>query len=223
MTEFEPDEGTEEPDEEQTEEPDEETTAPDEETTAPDEQADEAEDEGADALAQKAKMDAYSVRALKYLSKNMSELLGDEAIDYTECPACNYTNTPGFLHVSPCPPELMGFVYDWALGPKPEDLKDDPHSKECDECAGNGKNATKSKVQGQDNLPCVKCNGIGWLPTDDARRPHSSVVPNGPTPLYPPPSSVASGVPVVQAEEDPEVQRLRQLGYAVIPPMTVAG
>ena len=29
---------------------------------------------------------------------------------------------------------------------------------------------TQSKVQGQTALPCVECEGMGWLPTDDARR-----------------------------------------------------
>jgi hypothetical protein len=80
-----------------------------------------------------------------------------------------------------------------------------------------------SKVFGQTEMSCVKCNGLGWLPTDDARRPKGTTAANGVTATYPAPAQEASALPNTQAEEDPDVVRLRQLGYAIIPPYVAAG
>jgi hypothetical protein len=71
---------------------------------------------------------------------------------------------------------------------------------------------------GQDRLPCVECSGLGWQATDDRRRAGSRAVVNGPAPTLPPPAPEMSYMPEISAEDLAEVQRLRDRGYAVIPP-----
>ena len=200
------------------EEPDTDEDAEDEETEQEQEQ-----ESDVDSSAKMKQLDAYAIRARKYLAKNMGEVLEEAANEYTECPFCNFTNTPGFVHMSPCPPELLGVVHQWTNTASPADLTPDPHSEECPECGGHGKNLMPTKVPEQAEAVCVKCKGNGWLPIDAARGGGPGTASNGLTAVYPPVSEVASAVPETSWDDDPRVIELRQLGVAVIPPYVPAG
>ena len=175
------------------------------------------DEEAQSAIDQAARMDAYSARVRKYLAKNMDDLLGDAAVAYEECPFCNFYNTPGWLHASPCPPELLGTVYAWTNVRAPDEYKRDTAAHACDGCDGLGSVLTGSKVEGQDRLPCTVCNGRGWLAVGPERQGGNIVVPNGPAPLYPP--AVDSSQPAVEASMNlsPEAEAAKRQGYIVIP------
>jgi hypothetical protein len=58
--------------------------------------------------------------------------------------------------IAPCP-HCSG------LGFNSLELAPDQHRGQCDECQGRGMVATGSRVDGQHVLPCMKCNGNGWV------------------------------------------------------------
>lgn len=171
------------------------------------------------AQAQMAKMDAYAIKAKKYLARNMDEVLGEESQHYVECPFCNYFNTPGFLHASPCPPELLGTVYEWTNQAAPDDYKKDTASHICDACDGLGEVLSGSKVQGRQTLVCVACKGNGWVPVGPERQGGNLTVPNGQSATYPPPAESSGPVVMAAAPVSPEAQALRDRGYIVIDPI----
>jgi hypothetical protein len=175
------------------------------------------EDPGA--LEQMKAQDAYTDRARKYLAKNMGDVYGDTAAEYTECPFCNYFGTPGWLHVEPCPPTLLGTLYDYAQVRAPDEYIPDIYSRVCERCNGLGSCASGSKVAGQERLSCIECAGQGWIAVGDERRRPGMYVPNGPTPLNPSPATDATGELAGAGTDPPEAEALRKRGWAVIPPM----
>jgi hypothetical protein len=179
----------------------------------------ETEDPGA--LEQMKAQDAYTERSRKYLAKNMGDVYGDEAVNYLECPFCNHFGTPGYLHLGPCPPTLIGLLYEYAQVRAPDEYIADIYSRVCERCNGLGSCASGSKVAGQERLSCIDCRGAGWIAVGDERRSGSMIVGNGPAPLYPPPASDATSDLGGTGAEPPEAEALRKRGYAVIPPMPV--
>jgi hypothetical protein len=178
-------------------------------------------EEEVNAQAMIAKMSKYGERARKYLAKNMGEVLEEAANDYLECPFCNFTDTPGFLHASPCPPELMGTVSEWAYGHTADEYQPDTASRECSGCAGLGVTLTGSKVLGQEKLSCVACGGKGWVAVGPERQGGNLTVPNGSSPTAPAPTGSSEDMFAAPADEDPEAAALRAKGYIVMPPIGV--
>jgi hypothetical protein len=213
VTEFEPDEPD--ADEDDPSEDDE----PDEAEQEPEPEQDDALDTEAQAAEIGKKLDGLG----KHVAKRMGDILGDDAALYAPCPACTPWQTPGWVPPVDPPPDVQAALLHYMGQNAPSDYQADTHSTVCPSCNGFGEVATGSKVFGQQNLTCVECAGNGWQPTDEKRAPKFGAASNGPAPTYPPPSAVASALPDLPVEEDPEVIRLRQLGYAVIPPMVVGG
>jgi hypothetical protein len=222
VSEFEPDEGTEEPDEAEEETETAGEPAPEEEGDSAEQEQQPAEPSEPDALARITEIDKKLEGLRKHVATRMGVILGEDAQYYVEDPISRWSGVPGWMPPIDLPPDVAAELYHLLGMRSPTDLLPDPHSMECDECGGEGVNLTKSKVQGQTELPCVKCETRGWLPTDDARRAKGATVTNGLAPSYPPPSPVASAVPETQPDEDPRAVELRQLGYAVIPPYVTA-
>jgi len=161
------------------------------------------------------KLDALN----KTVATRISSILGDQATDFEVCDLCSYWNTPGWRHSGHLPEDLRDQLA-YLIGQRPHsELKHDQHSAVCSYCDGEGVVDTGSKVPGQTALPCVECEGMGWTPTDDARRRGRMSLPNGPT-------AQALGVTPAEAamnpapvEEPPEVAALRQQGYLVVAPI----
>jgi hypothetical protein len=185
----------------------------------PAEEAEPVDEEVVNAQAQIVKMDAYADRVGKYLARNMDELLGEEAQHYVECPFCTFWQTPGWMPIRPCPPELVGTVYEYLGTMSPTEYAEDKHSETCSDCNGQGQVATGSKVPGQEKLVCVRCKGAGWVATDAERQGGSFYMPNGPHMSAPPPSETSAPMFAPSEDEPQEVTDLKQRGYVIIPPM----
>lgn len=71
----------------------------------------------------------------------------------------------------------------------------------CKACKALGMMTTGSRVPGQDILPCNKCNGAGYVTKIE--------------PFVPPVQTNGTTTPT---HADAEAQRLRELGYTVVPP-----
>lgn len=192
--------------------------AAEEETTEPEPAPSEEE---VNAQAQIVKMQKYGERARKYLAKNMADTLGEQADDFLECPFCNFTDTPGFLHASPCPPELMATVSEWAFGTVIADLKPDNYSRQCDTCGGEGRVNMRSNVPEQKSLACIDCVGKGWVAVGPERSGNPMYVSNGAAQAVMPPSETSAELFAPPADEDPEAAALRAKGYIVMPPIGV--
>jgi hypothetical protein len=204
-----------EPAEDDTDDGEDDETAEDEET--------EAEPAEADALARITEIDKKLEGLRKHVARRMSEILGDDAQYYVEDPISRWSGIPGWMPPIDVPPDVAGELYHLLGQHAPSDYQEDAHSAACRSCNGFGEVASGSKVIGQDRLTCVECTGMGWVPTDEARRPRAGAALNGPTIQSPAVSTVASVLPETPEDEDPRAVELRQLGYAVIPPYVAAG
>lgn len=154
----------------------------------------------------------------KHVAKRLGEILGDDAPFFETCEICSFSNTPGMRPSGPLPAEVQGAVYQ-ALGQaSPDEYVEDTHSQVCSECNGFGEVATGSKVGGQAHLSCVNCTGLGWVPTDDARRSRYGTAPNGVQPQALESAGGNAPQATPPAELDPRVRELQAEGYAVIPP-----
>jgi hypothetical protein len=189
------------------------------ENTDPDPDPEPVAEEEPGAVEQMKAQDAYTERARKYLAKNMGDVFGDASTEYTECPFCNYFGTPGWLHLEPCPPTLLGTLYEYAQVRAPDEYVADIYSRACERCNGLGSCASGSKVAGQERLSCIDCKGTGWIAVGDERRVPGMYVPNGPAPSFPPPAADSAGELSGVGADPPEADALRQRGYVVIAPM----
>lgn len=201
-----------------TDEPD--TEEPDTDEEHEDEEDEETPEEPAeaDALARITEIDKKLEGLRKHVARRMSEILGDDAQYYVEDPISQWSGIPGWMPPMDIPPEVAAQLYHLLGQHAPADYQEDTHSQACRSCNGFGEVASGSKVIGQDRLTCVECAGMGWVATDDARRPRSGTAANGLSASVPPVSEAASAVPETSWDDDPRVVELRQLGVAVIPP-----
>jgi hypothetical protein len=154
----------------------------------------------------------------RHVAKRLGEILGDDAPFFETCEICSFSNTPGMRPSGPLPAEVQAAVYA-ALGQKTlDDLLDDPHSEVCNECGGKGSVKTRSEVEGQSALPCVKCGALGWLPTDSARGIRPGTAPNGVQPQALESAGGNAPQATPPAELDPRVAELQREGFVVIAP-----
>lgn len=168
------------------------------------------------------KRDAWGKRAGKYLQKGMDEAFGEDSASYLECPFCNYSNTPGFLHASPCPPELLGTVYEWTNTTAPDDFLPDTASHICPACNGLGAVATGSKVGGQQTLACITCKGKGWEAVGPEREAGFLAAANGSTFVATELPGVGPGSYTPSGDEPEFVAAAKAAGYTVIPPFVAS-
>jgi hypothetical protein len=154
----------------------------------------------------------------KHVATRIGKILGDQATEWEECEVCSYWGTPGWRHKGPLPSEVEDVVRA-ALGQHSlAALKKDQYSDVCTKCDGEGFVSTGSKVPGQQELPCLNCKGLGWVPTPDGQRSGGIFTPNGPQLAAVPPTVAAQ-----PAEPDPpEVAALKAQGYMVIAPFQPA-
>jgi hypothetical protein len=217
-TRFEPDDGTEEPEPEQ---PNPEQPAPDEpEQPEPDTEPDTEQQEvlAVESAKRVEKIGKQLDTLRDHISKRLDVILGADAEFYIPCELCTPFRVPGWRPPVELPVDVQNALWT-LLGQKTQDnYRDDPHTEECVTCGGEGVVKTRSKVDGQRLLPCVECNALGWLPTDPARSPSYGRALNGADTPSEPVAPFASVVPDLSMEELAEIDRLKQLGYAVIPP-----
>jgi hypothetical protein len=148
-----------------------------------------------------------------HVAKRYGEILGADLDGFVGCPLCA-SWYPGIrLPVMPDYDTVAAVKV--AIGEDPDPpLSADQFSRQCEVCGGQGKVLTGSNVQGQKSAQCLECDGRGWVPTDDRRRPGHL------TAASPIPAAGSAPVPVPNGDEPAEVQALKALGYIVVPPMT---
>jgi len=216
MTVFEPDEGTEEPDAPAEGETPAGEPAPDAAEGEPEAPAP-AELGEAEALALRTqRIDTQLTKLRAHVAKRMGEIFEEDAQLMLPCELCTPMGAPGWRPPIDLPDETRAALFMLLNQRAPVHLLEDPHSTPCDECGGEGQVDTRSRVPGQDALPCVKCKGLGWLATDGTRRGALGAALNG---VEVPPFE---GAPVLEAddamspEDLAEVARLRALGYSLV-------
>ena len=113
---------------------------------------------------------------------------------------------------TPAVPERFPTVRAFMGDSAPRELRRDPKTDTCQVCEGEGSLDTGSKVEGQAELPCWNCNGMGWTGE------RSPSVPTF-TPTLAPAAAPANGEPTV-APTNPERERLKaealKLGMIVL-------
>lgn len=112
----------------------------------------------------------------------------------------------GFSGYDDCPVCLsMGYV-------PGSPLRQDSKVKTCEHCAGFGQVLTGAIPPGEAVRQCPDCLGNGHVPTTTPDAPAFNFAVAAPT-----------TTPTNGATIDPEVERLKQLGYTVLPPLPTAG
>jgi len=152
------------------------------------------------------------VRAADAYVKKIVDALGPDLDGAKPCPLCA-DFFPGFRFPIMPPPENLSAVR-VAIGLDPGDnLQKDNYSRLCEACDGWGKVKTGSRVSGQDSAMCYDCAGRGWIAVGIERA--SGAITAG-VPAAP---AATNGPPVVSSNDPPEVEKLKQLGYVVVPPI----
>ena len=179
------------------------------------EQQEQQEQEGgpAQALSEKEiekRNQALDKEAIRH-AKRVAEIVGDDIAALVPCELCAPI-IPGF-HFTFVPDEQRAAVM-LALGlSSVGQYEKDRHSDACGDCNGWGVVATGSKVQGQEALTCMNCQGRGWM--GDRAAPIAPVVPAPPNGETEP----ATVQPVPQSPEVAEAIRVaKAAGVIVIEP-----
>jgi hypothetical protein len=150
----------------------------------------------------------------------LAEILQEDVLTLVPCELCR-ADLAGWVETTvPLPDEVKQRVRVQIGDREPENWQKDTHSDRCGVCDGLGEVQTGSRVHGQEVMPCVECQGKGWVATDDKRlgfRP--------PALPSPPPAGAAEegngavvSHPALSSEDQAEVARLRSKGIVVIVP-----
>jgi hypothetical protein len=145
-------------------------------------------------------------------SKRVGEIMGSEVELLIVCPLCDPL-TPGQIMPTPATPERFPKVREFMGDSQPRQLKPDPDAAQCEACGGEGLVDTGSHVQGQEALPCKRCDGFGWT---GPRRQSTPVAPLATAPI---PEDNGQATPIPAGPEPPEAAKLRALGYTLIQPV----
>jgi hypothetical protein len=206
-------------------EPDE--TPPDERATPiqppdEDEEAHEAEEvEGAEGEPEPEQPQAVSEKQIEQVFKKFEKsskvwrervatIMGGDAEVLLACPMCDPL-IPGYIMPAPDVPERFPAVRQFMGDAQPADYQQDPNTRTCMTCAGEGVVETGSRVESQRLLTCTDCGGKGW---QGQRAPVATSGPMAPAPM---PDANGQAEPVPQGPEPPEAAKLRALGYLVAP------
>jgi hypothetical protein len=145
----------------------------------------------------------------------VADIMEDDATLLLACPLCDPL-IPGFIMPTPDVPERFPAVREF-MGESPKrELRDAPDAHTCEGCEGFGNVASGSKVEGQIEVVCKRCNGKGWegpraeQPAPVVALPALATSPTG------------QQVATIGEPEPPEVAAVKAMGYQVIPPFKPA-
>lgn len=136
-------------------------------------------------------------------AKRVHEIMAEAMRDLTPCELC-WPFAPGF-RFEPIPDDQRAAVMLTLGVSEVANYAEDTHSQACADCRGWGVVATGSKVQGQEALTCMNCNGRGWM-GDRATGPVAA-------PPLSPMSEPANGAPEV-VPHTPEVAEAIRIAKA---------
>lgn len=150
----------------------------------------------------------------------LAEILREDVLSLVPCELCRADLAGWVETATPLPDEVKQRVRIQIGDREPENWQKDTHSERCGVCDGLGEVQTGSRVHGQEVMPCVECQGKGWVATDDKRlgfRP----------PALPSPPAVGTpdegngtvvSHPALSGDDQAEIDRLRSKGIVVIVP-----
>jgi hypothetical protein len=208
-------------------EPDE--TPPDEQSTPiqppdEDEEAHEAEEvEGAEGEPEPEQPQARSEKDIEAIhnkldrehKRHMSrifEIMQGDVETLRPCPLCE-PNMAGIVNMTPGTEQRFPAVREFMGDAQPADYQQDPNTRTCKTCAGEGVVETGSRVESQRLLTCTDCGGKGW---QGQRAP---VATSGPMAVQPLPDANGQSEVTPQGPEPPEAAKLRAMGYTLIQPV----
>lgn len=114
-------------------------------------------------------------REAKRHRDRLAEILQEDVLALVPCELCR-ADLAGWVDRTVAIPDEVKVRTRIQIGDRqPENWQADRYSRQCDTCEGLGEVLTGSQVQGQTTLPCIACNGKGWVPVGDERR--GNVVP----------------------------------------------
>jgi|SRR5579859_1372722 len=157
------------------------------------------------------KIDAEKVRH----AKRLGEIMGDDATQLIPCPVC-MDGMHGWIfppEVAPLDDTAIARIRQVIGLPDLTTFMDDPEARRCDACGGLGKVKTGSNVPGYEVRECGKCLSKGWvgIRVDTQTGVIDDI----------PPAAVTGPTVYGTNDEDPEVRKLRERGFTVIPPMPI--
>jgi hypothetical protein len=221
-----------EPEQEQTQEqdgPEPDESPPDEQATPiqppdEDEEAHEAEEvEGAEGEPEPEQPQARSEKDIEAIhnkldrehKRHMSrifEIMQGDVETLRPCPLCE-PNMAGIVNMTPETEQRFPAVRQFMGDAQPADYQQDPNTRTCQTCAGEGVVETGSRVESQRLLPCTDCGGKGW---QGQRAP---IPTSGPMAVQPLPDANGQSEVTPQGPEPPEAAKLRAMGYTLIQPV----
>lgn len=143
--------------------------------------------------------------------KRLAEILQEDILSLVPCELCR-ADLAGWVETLVAIPDEVKQRVRIQIGDRePENWQADRYSRRCDTCDGLGEVTTGGRVHGQLTLPCIDCQGRGWIAVGPERttgRPAQLVA--VPPQNGPPEATVAD--PVLEAE----AAALRAKGYVVI-------
>lgn len=150
-------------------------------------------------------------RAKNYV-KSVSELVAGKGLPAVPCEMCADAY-PGLRWLEPRDDNHAAMIAVSGTSSDSSPLSEDPDAQQCDRCHGWGWTRLPSRVPGNEQRLCKRCNGAGYLDTN----PQSGSLQ---APVAEPENGTAELLPGV-AEDDPSVVDLRARGYTIIPPMQI--
>ena len=147
-------------------------------------------------------------------AKRVSDILGEDAIAYRPCPLCAdgvVGHVPDVAGGGAVPDEVFAAVQRYLGLPDPDTFADHPNFERCPDCKGRGEVITGSSVPNYMLTGCPNCGTKGYVVKGQLPVPGAT---NGQTE----PAPVITG-PTAPDNLPPEAQRLKELGYMIVPPM----
>jgi hypothetical protein len=147
----------------------------------------------------------------------IGRIMGDDATALIPCPVC-MDFTAGLIfppEVAPIPEPVKERMKQLLGMDAWEEMPSAAWAQQCPDCRGYGVVKTGSFVTGKETTRCLNCGGDGW---NNTRLGTNGTIDS---PVIP--SETGPGVYGLEVANDPDVQRLREKGYTVIPPMHVTG
>lgn len=148
-------------------------------------------------------------RARTTFYNRVSEIMGEDAQQMVECPACAYF-VPGMIFPQEFPDQIKAELWPYLGLPDPSEIADAPDRHVCATCRGRGQLQSGSIVPQYAIVNCRACEGKGYtddlLPVQAGARANGNVGPDVLEPAPPMP-------------EDPAwIEAARAAGYTIVPP-----
>lgn len=146
----------------------------------------------------------------QYVARKVGEIMGDDAVNVTECPVCTDL-VPGWIwhpSIAPLADETKAALYHLLGAHAPGDYKAHDAFKKCDACNGLGQVSTGSQRPGYETVGCPTCNELGYTQNLAAQiQP-----PNGAAAA---PAPIVTGPTAIPDELTPEARAAQEQGYVV--------